>query len=76
MATKPQRPSRLTLELPPKARGKLEKLSEETDQSLSEVIRRALSLYDLIREELRGGGKVVLSKGETEREVILPEFAD
>jgi len=64
----------MTLELPPKARGKLEDLSQITDQSLSEVIRRSLSLYSLLGTELTAGGKLVIRRREGEKELVLPEF--
>jgi hypothetical protein len=66
----------MTLELPPRARGKLEKLGRETDQSLSEVIRRALALYDLVGSEAMAGNKLIIRSrdGENEREVLLTEF--
>jgi len=54
----------------------LEKISEETDQSLSEVIRRALALYDLIGSRLKAGGKLVLSNADGECEIVLTEFVD
>jgi hypothetical protein len=66
----------MTLELPPKARAKLEKLSEQTDQSLSEVIRRALSLYDLVGMEAMAGSRLIIRGCEGEREVVLTEFED
>ena len=75
MKNQSKRPARMTLELPPKAREKLEKLSQETDQSLSEVIRRALSLYDLIGAEAMAGSELVIRSRDGEKEVLLPEFA-
>lgn len=74
MPKESKRPARMTLELPPKARGKLEKLSQDTDQSLSEVIRRALSLYDLVGEAAMAGNKLILRGPEGDREVLLTEF--
>jgi hypothetical protein len=62
------------LELPPRARAKLENLSAETDQSLSEVIRRALAVYDLLWSETQKGGALIIRNPEGEREVILAEF--
>ncbi len=64
----------MTLELPAKAREKLERLSKETDQSLSEVIRRALATYDLLWTESQSGHSVILRGPEGEREVIFAEF--
>jgi hypothetical protein len=64
----------MTLELPPRAREKLEKLGRDTDQSLSEVIRRALSLYDLVGTEAMAGNKLIIRGHDGEREVLLTEF--
>jgi predicted transcriptional regulator len=74
MSKEQKRPARMTLELPPKAREKLERLSRETDQSLSEVIRRALSLYDLMGAEAMAGNKLIIRGREGEREVLIAEF--
>jgi predicted transcriptional regulator len=66
----------MTIELPPKARAKLEKLSEQTDQSLSEVIRRALSLYNLVGAEAAAGNRLIIRGREGEKELVLTEFED
>ncbi|MHC5539326.1 ribbon-helix-helix protein, CopG family [Singulisphaera rosea] len=76
MPKETKRPARMTLELPSKARGKLEKLSQDTDQSLSEVIRRALSLYDLVGEAATAGSRLIVRDPEgKERDILLPEFS-
>ena len=69
-----KRPARMTLELPPRARGNLERLSQDTDQSLSEVIRRALALYGLVGTEAMAGNKLIIRGREGEREILLTEF--
>ena len=75
MPKQPKRPARMTLELPPRAREKLERLGEATDQSLSEVIRRALALYDLVGAELMAGNKLIIrSRDGGEREIAFTEF--
>lgn len=74
MSKELKRPARMTLELPPRARGKLERLSQETDQSLSEVIRRALALYDLLGAEATAGNKLIIRSRDGEREIIIAEF--
>jgi Ribbon-helix-helix protein, copG family len=77
MATDKRTPTRrLNLEVGPKAREKLERMSEETEQSFSEVIRNALALYDLLWSELKGGRTLVVREadGKGEKEVILPEL--
>jgi len=66
----------MTLELPPKAREKLESLSQRTDQSLSEVIRRALATYDLLFTESKKGNSVIIRSAEGDREIVFSEFMD
>ena len=79
MATNQKRPTtRLNLEVGPRAREKLERISEETEQSLSDVIRNALAVYDLLWSELRAqpGRKLLVTEpdGSKERELVIPEF--
>jgi hypothetical protein len=74
MPKETKRPARMTLELPPRARGKLERLSQVTDQSLSEVIRRALALYDLVGAEAMAGNKLIIRSRDGEREIVIAEF--
>lgn len=72
-----KRPARMTLELPAKARGKLERLGDETDQSLAEVIRRSLALYDLLYSEVKKGGTLIIRSPEgVDREVLITEFRE
>lgn len=64
---------RLNLEMTEDVRQRLERLRMETQaDSLTEVIRRALALYDLIVTERARGEKMVFkgAKG-AEREVVL-----
>ena len=51
----------------------LKKLSEEQGVSLTEVVRRAISLYDFIDDERRSGNRVQMTdpKTGTVRELIL-----
>jgi hypothetical protein len=74
MPKETKRPARMTLELPSRAREKLERLSEKTDQSLSEVIRRALALYDLVGAEAMAGNKLIIRTRDGEREIAFTEF--
>jgi hypothetical protein len=65
--------TRLNLELSEDARARLEKLQQATDaDSLGEVIRRALALYDVVHTELDAGGKLLLKrKGEDPSELRI-----
>ena len=66
-----KRSVRVNLEMSSKCRETLEELSELTDASYSEVLRRALAIYDLLVRETQTGAKIVLKTKEGEREVIL-----
>jgi hypothetical protein len=65
--------SRLNLEMAESVRQKLENLQKKTEaDSLTEVVRRALTVYDsLWREKLQGGTLVVKSPGGYEGELVL-----
>jgi hypothetical protein len=54
-------------------RQKLENLQRKTQaDSLTEVIRRALTVYDFIwREKIQGGTVLLRSPGGEERELVL-----
>jgi predicted transcriptional regulator len=63
---------RLNLELPKVLYlriKELEGLSEST--SLSEVLRKALSAYDVLLREQKSGKRIVIKDGNREREVLL-----
>jgi predicted CopG family antitoxin len=77
MASNGKTPTRrLNLEVGPKAREKLERMSRETEQSFSDVIRNALAVYDLLWSELKTGRKLVIQEGDGRdvKEIVLPEF--
>lgn len=65
--------SRLTLDLPEAVRARLDALRDHTHaDSLVEVVRRALAVYDFLWAENAKGGKLVIkSKDGTERDVVL-----
>jgi hypothetical protein len=64
---------RLNLELTEEVRRKLEALREKTDaDSLAEVIRRSLAVYDLLCEHRGSGGAIILrDEHGVDREVII-----
>ena len=60
--------------MPPSVKDQLENLRDETDaESLSEVIRKALAVYDLVWSEKSKGYKLYFRSddGEHERELHL-----
>lgn len=62
---------RMNLEMSPQVREKLERLSEATDESLSQVVRRSLAIYDLLLSETDAGGTIVIRRDGTEKEVMI-----
>jgi len=71
------RSTRLNLDVGPRSRESLERLSDATDQSYSELIRNALDLYDqlhtLLSEEPKRRLAIIGPEGE-KTDVILPGF--
>jgi hypothetical protein len=64
---------RLNLALPPKIKERLESLQERSESSsVTEVIRRALALFDLVTEHGNNGGEVILKHEDgTEEKLVL-----
>jgi len=70
-ATKVPDRTRLSLDVSPKVREQLTDLEARTEAgSITEVIRRALSLYDLVTEHQGEGGKLVFRHVDGEEEVL------
>jgi hypothetical protein len=64
--------SRLNLEMSEKVRQRLEALREKTDaDSLAEVVRRALTVYDLLCCERARGAQLIVRGPEGEKELVL-----
>lgn len=70
-ATRKRDVVRMNLEMSPKVRERLETLSEESDLSLSEVVRKSLAVYDLLWGEIQAGGSIVIRNGKHEKEVVI-----
>ncbi len=65
---------RLNMDLPESLRLRLENLREQTEaDSLSEVMRRALAVYDLLWQEKSKGAATLIIKDQDgkERELVL-----
>lgn len=63
---------RLTLDLSEEVRTNLEALRETTQaDSLVEVIRRALAVYDFVAKAKATGGKLILKDEEGEHSIII-----
>jgi hypothetical protein len=67
--------ARLHLELPERVRARLEQLRVMTEaDTITEVVRRALAVYDVLMTAVRErGDKVILRSADgSEREMIIP----
>jgi hypothetical protein len=63
---------RLNLEMHEEVRQRLERLRDETHaDTLAEVVRRALSLYDLLWKRQSEGGELIVRRGEVETQIEL-----
>lgn len=73
---KPAPTARLTLELPDPVKKQMEHVRDQTHaQSLTEVIRRALAVYDVLRQAAADGCTIVIEPKEGKaRELVVPEF--
>lgn len=68
--TKPT--TRLTLDLSDEVRARLDRLKNQTGaDSLTEVIRRALAVYDFCHRQKVDGMTVYVAGGGVEKEVVL-----
>jgi hypothetical protein len=64
--------SRLTLEMAVSVRKRLEHLRDRTEaDSLAEVIRRALAVYDVLWDEKEKGNRVTIQGDHGDRELLL-----
>ena len=61
----------MNLEMSRNVRDKLETLSDETDLSLAEVIRKSLAVYDLLWSEMKKGGTIVIRGPDGEKELLI-----
>lgn len=67
--------SRLTLEMADVVRKQLEFVRDQTHaDSLAEVIRRSIAVYDLLRKATAEGAKIVLESKDGQRELVITEF--
>ena len=70
-ATKATDRTRLSLDVSPKVREQLDHLEARTEAgSITEVVRRALSLYDLVTEHQVEGGKLVFRHADGDEEIL------
>jgi len=64
--------SRLNLSLAPKVRDRMELLQDETGaQTITEVVSRALAVYDFLVTQRKSGAKIMIQDDEGTREVVI-----
>lgn len=65
---------RINLNLTPAARAAVDKLSDETGSSITELVRLALSLLKVVIEERRKGNKVIITndEGVPQMQLVIP----
>ena len=64
-APEPQRASRITVSLIPRAEEDLRLLQERTSLSKTDLVNRAITLYEFIDTQMRAGRDVVIRDNET-----------
>jgi hypothetical protein len=65
----------LSLELQVSVRERMEALRDETNaDSITEVIRRALSVYEMLGNAANEGGQLIVEFHDHSSQVLLPEF--
>jgi metal-responsive CopG/Arc/MetJ family transcriptional regulator len=70
-----KRAARMTIELPPKIREKLEKLAKQKETNLSEIIRDAIQVYDFLQTQTsKYNNKIILRNSKGDQEVIITNF--
>jgi hypothetical protein len=63
---------RMNLEMSPLVRTKLEVMSEKMDESLSQVLRRSVSILDLLLTETSKGGTIIIRSADgVEKQVVI-----
>ncbi|MEM7457140.1 MAG: ribbon-helix-helix protein, CopG family [Planctomycetota bacterium] len=63
---------RLNLTLTPEAKKRLEKIQRETEaDTLTEVIRKAIRLYEIAIERSQNGSRLVLKSDDSEQELLV-----
>ena len=63
---------RLNLVVSTMVRERLENLRDETEaESMTQVIRKALAVYDFLWQEKSRGAKLIVKSEEGERELVL-----
>jgi hypothetical protein len=64
--------TRLNLEMTPAVRARLEDLRGRTQaDSLAEVVRRALAVYDLVLETRASGGDLIIRSGDGREQSVV-----
>jgi predicted CopG family antitoxin len=62
---------RLQVDLSDSAYERLQRVADEEGRPISEVVRRALNVEDILREEQQKGGTVVIESKDGERRQLV-----
>ena len=63
---------RMNLEMSQQVRKKLEHISDTTDESLSQVVRRSVAIYEMLLNEKSSGGVILIRASDgTEKQVVI-----
>jgi hypothetical protein len=63
---------RLSLDMPESVRDRLERLREQTGaDSLAEVIRRSLAVYELLWEQKAANAEIIVEKDGKKKTIVL-----
>lgn len=63
---------RLQVDLNEEAYQRLKRSADQEEKSIAEIVRRALNIEDYVRNQVQGGGKVVIRNPDgTDRELLI-----
>jgi hypothetical protein len=68
---RPTLADRITVALIPQAAGDLQQLQDQTGLSKTDIVNRAISLYDFINTQLREGRDLLIRDSETKETQVV-----
>ena len=67
-----QEPIRLNLAIKPEVRSRMDALCSETSaETITELIRRSLAVYDYLWTQKKSGAKLIVQDENGQREIVL-----
>lgn len=67
----PQPAERITVALIPRTRGDLQRLGQRTALSKTDIVNRAITLYEFIDAQLRAGQEILIRNNRTQETQIV-----